>query len=324
MQRVQFPSSDLLLKCFRKSFKNTFIRFINEAAELLFVKLRQVRSAFPTAFLKVRTNLQPVSSNNCLDYRGLLSQELTHRLKKNSKYSQRAFARDLRISPSFLTLLLSKKRTISEGKAYEFCEALRWNSERSRVFVQLVRMERIKSVKGREEILKELEGSETYHLHRLEDDIFKLVSEWYCFALVELVSMSGGVYSELELARRLGIPKKKIIDAVERLIRVGLLTRESSQLRKAQKFYTTSEIPSEAIRNFHQQMLDKASQALVTQPFDERDFSGASFSFDPKLMKDVKELIRKFRRDLMKFADSRGTPGGVFHLAIQFFRLDRP
>lgn len=58
------------------------------------------------------------------ELRALLAQELARRQSRNLRYSLRAFARDLQLSPSFLCQILSSKRGFSSKSAERISSAL--------------------------------------------------------------------------------------------------------------------------------------------------------------------------------------------------------
>jgi len=65
-----------------------------------------------------------------LNYRELLKREFVAKTHKNSKYSLRAFARDLDVSCAFISQVLNEHRHLSERKGNQIGRALKWNGTR--------------------------------------------------------------------------------------------------------------------------------------------------------------------------------------------------
>ena len=112
------------------------------------------------------------------------------------------------------------------------------------------------------------------------------------------------------------------MQAIERLIRIGLLKREAGLLKKSRANYRVGAVPSSAIRQFHKEHLKKAAVAIEAQPVETRDFSGTTFAINPKKLPRAKALIRRFQNELMELLEN-GDRSSVYHLAVQLYRLDQ-
>jgi len=73
--------------------------------------------------------------------RVILQQTLFSKQQKNKRYSLRAFARDLKISPSFLSEVLSGKYGISKQLAGQIADRLGFTNEESQHFCSLADLE---------------------------------------------------------------------------------------------------------------------------------------------------------------------------------------
>jgi uncharacterized protein (TIGR02147 family) len=260
-----------------------------------------------------------------MDYRSWIKDELLERVKRNPRYSARAFSRDLGISPAYLSLLLSGRRGLNEERAFLIAERLNWRGVRKRHFTTLVRSEAAKAPGAREAILSELESArlKAPGFSDVAIDLYRLVSDWYHFAIVELTELPGFCADPARIASRLGISKTEASEAVSRLLQVGLLVAEGSALKKGHANYSTRDVPSEAIRKAHRKLLKKAEIAIETQDREERDFSGITMAIDVKKIPEAKARIRAFRREIMDLLESSPGKNAVYQLSVQLFRLDR-
>lgn len=71
-------------------------------------------------------------------FRDILNQELKAKQERNRCFSLRAFARQLKMSPSHLSSILSGKTGLSPNKAVEICSLLNYTTIESNHFCQLV------------------------------------------------------------------------------------------------------------------------------------------------------------------------------------------
>src|SRR6516165_11941016 len=92
-----------------------------------------------------------------LSYQAILVDEFMMRTAKNGRYSMRGFARDLGISQSFLSQILSKKRKLSHEKALIVSQKLRLRGKKRRLFVDLVVMEQSRRPEVRAMLKSELD-----------------------------------------------------------------------------------------------------------------------------------------------------------------------
>ena len=78
-----------------------------------------------------------VTAPQLLDCRSILEWELQRRRSHNSRYSLRAFARDLRLSPSYLSEVLAGKHHLSKARAEDLVGQLRFDTTLRQRFCEL-------------------------------------------------------------------------------------------------------------------------------------------------------------------------------------------
>ena len=260
-----------------------------------------------------------------ISYRDLLRSELVGRCRRNPNYSVRAFARDLGVSPGFISLVLNAKKGINEQRALRIADVLAWDEDKQKLFTTLVRYDNTKEPKAKNKILRELNDGAVANItfHEMSIDTFMMIADWYHYGIIELAKTAGFESDPRWIAKKLGIPAVEIREAITRLIRTGYLRGdECGALWPTTPNYTTGDVPSEAIRSFHKEMLTKAAEAVDGQHVNDRDFSGMTVAIDPGLIPEAKERIRRFRREMMAFLE-QGNPTSVYQLEIGLFRLDK-
>lgn len=255
------------------------------------------------------------------DYRNWLGAELKRRQRVNPSYSLRGFALALELSPSFLSKVLAGKKNLSPQKAVQVAEQLQLSDAERSHFIRWVQEQSAgESVREALEWQPESEGR-AESAARLELDSFQVISDWHHYALRELVETRGFRAEPVWIAARLGIRSEEASDALERLIRLGMIRREGGKWRKADALvFTPSGTPSSALRHHHSQMIQKAREALESQPVSERDITGITIPTDPARVDAVREEIKRFRRRMTKLLES-SRPSEVYQLNIQLFRL---
>lgn len=252
------------------------------------------------------------------DYRQLIRTELIARVKRNPTYSGRAFARDLKISNAFLSQVISGRRSLSEEKGIQIARTLAWDHGKTDLFVKLIRLDQCKDPTMRSFLYQEIKEEEPFL--DLEIEKFELVSNWIHFAILELTQVRGFKSNSKWISQRLGITKAEADDAVDRLLIMGLLAKQGEKIVLV-KSSAVRDVPSTAVRQFHKAHLEKAIVALEEQAYDRRNFSGITMAINPKQIPLAAEMIKKFRRKLMKVLEE-GDKTLVYHLSLQLYQLD--
>ncbi len=260
--------------------------------------------ASPGCSMNVET-LSPVS---------VLRRELERRSTRNPCYSLRAFARDVGLSHTYLSLVLHGKRQLSLNQGYRLAGLLNLTDLDTEAFV-------LESKQALERRTKQM-GVRKAEL--LQNDKFQYVSHWYHIAILDLTLVEG-FQSNIEwIAEKLKITPSQAGRAVARLERLGLLKNENGQWKKsAEDLVVPGTESSRAIRRFHTQMIRRGLSLLDNggkEPLEKRDITGTTMAIDPTLLPEAKKRIQRFRRDLMRLL-STGERTSLYQLNVQLFSL---
>jgi uncharacterized protein (TIGR02147 family) len=252
----------------------------------------------------------------------MLAGELERRQEHNKNYSLRAFARDLEISPAFMSYLIKGERSLSPDTAAVLAKKMKWSSHDSRLFVSLCRYQSSQSEPGRSLIKQDLESIKKNFtkFDTLKTDQFNIIADWYHLAILELIEIEGFSSNPTWIAQHLGISVADAARALDRLIRLKLVTTLPDGSLQKLKNIGVLDTPSEALRKFHQQHLKHAYRAIEQVAFEKRHTSGTTVAIDPKNLDEAKTLIKEFRAKLSALL-SEGDKTQVYHLAIQLFPL---
>lgn len=253
----------------------------------------------------------------CSSYRDFLNDELSRRTKVHARYSQRAFARDLGLSPGELSEVLGGRRPLSAKAAMKIAASLHLNPAETRHLLFLVQLEKNRGTET-EALLTDPDLENL----QLSQDRFSVVADWYCFAILNLAEVEGFSWNENWIAKRLGISVSSVRVAIRRLQRVGLLVRRNGKLVVDGEFVLSPEgIPSRAVRTYHQQMLKLALRALEVQSVEERHFEGVGIALDPEKLPALKREVSEFMDRVVKKYASGRRRREVYHMESCLFRL---
>lgn len=258
------------------------------------------------------------------DYRDILRSRLQLRLKRNPRYSLRAYAKDLGVSPGRLSEILSGKQGLSASSATKIAQRLGLNQVESSHFCNLVEAQDARSLKKKILAQKALQNEEALSLSRkiLSEAEFSPIASWVHMAIMELTNIVSDLSVDA-IAKRLGLARLRVSEAFNALVKGGFLIKRKSKWEQTEKnLSTTEDLPSSVIVSYHQEILDKAAIAIEQQSVSERDFSSLMISLNESELKEYKELIRAFRKKINNKAESSTTSKDqIYNLSIQFFRI---
>lgn len=257
---------------------------------------------------------------NHTSFRAFLAEELNRRLNENPRYSQRAFAKQLGLSPGELSEILRGKRGLSTRSVARISKSLGLSSTETRHLALLAQAGKSEEIKTDQEYASDLKETE-----RLDLEKFSVVADWYHFAILNLTEVEGFRWREKWISKRLGIPFSQAALAMHRLEKLGLVTRLShGKVRKSDRALVVGDgVPSEAIRRYHQQILKLAMASLDLQKLEEREVSGISFALGKDALPSIKKDISEFLDAMLAKYSKAKKKKDVYQLELALFRLTR-
>ncbi len=257
------------------------------------------------------------------DFREILIQELRSRQKRSSRYSMRAFARDLGVKQPTLHDVLSGRYGLSYKSAIQVAEKMKLSPEESGYFCDLVLSQHSRSGRQKQAALfrlKKLWGKIEYKI--LDKRNVSLLSEWYYPVLVELVEFKKSQLDEIELSRLVGISQKDVKAALENLVRIGVIAKQGDRyIRRSLFLRGESHTPNSTIRRFHKQILMKAHEKIETQPIKSRKFLSTVFSIDSKRIEEARQRLEQMHDEFYREFQSDDNVDGVYAFGLQFFNI---
>lgn len=261
-----------------------------------------------------------------LTYVHFLLSEFESRKTRNNSYSLRAFARDIGVKAPKLSEILRGKCGLSEKSAQMIADNLKLSAKEKELFINLVNVRHARSQLVKNAAKEKLNQNNLYSsFSELSLESFKIISDWYHFAILELTEVSDFNSEVTWVAKRLDISTEMTENAIERLIDFGLLERNSDGLlvQTHKSLSTPSGVPSSEIKKHHRQILAKAEDSLIQDPIATRDFSAITFAIPESAFEEIQNEIKIFRRRISDKYLNHNNKERVYSLAIQLFPLDK-
>lgn len=261
------------------------------------------------------------------EFSDVLRAELDKRVRRNPRYSLRAFARDVKVSPSRLSEVLSGGHAPSRSSVRTICRELGYSRERSEYLCDVVEAEHARDPVRRAMAAKRLKSAQSEPgVYEFSDDAFRSVADWYHVALVALVETSEFRNDPVWIGDRLGLTPETVVEAIDRLERLGLVEIDDDGDVSASKVATrvADGVAPEAMRTFHEQVLAKAAEAMHKQPREQRTLGATVFAVSEKAYPEMVELMGEFRRRIAEISRKYDGPSEVYAASVQLFRLTAP
>lgn len=261
------------------------------------------------------------------EHREYLMREFATRKLRRPLYSQRAFARDLGLSPSSLTDYLKGRMRFSVNRVGQLGKSIRLTAEQRQHWNDLIEAKFAKSQDQKKVSLLRAQSRIQSQKQSLSPDEFSAVSEWFYMAFLELVDMNSEKYSDLKnSAKALGVPLRTLRIAVKRMLRLNLLKLEpqTGLLRVDPSTRVGDQGASEAICLFHKKILGLARDSLDLQRPDQRFHSATMLALPKseaeKILLDLKNMALKYLEPWM--VEVQDLPkDSLYCLSVQFFDL---
>jgi uncharacterized protein (TIGR02147 family) len=261
-----------------------------------------------------------------ISYRKFLKAVLEKKTSQNPRYSLRAMAAQLDLSPALLSTVMSGKKNISPERAHKVTKALKLNKKETDLFHLLLQIETTADEDLKLILLEKLKragGSDQASELGLEH--FRIVSDWYHFAILALTDLENFQLSDDQVpavARALAISKVEVEGALVRLVNLEMLELKNGVYKKTKTNPRVQSVnPNKALRNYHRQLLEKAIQSLETQTPQEKYVGSETLAIGTDQLESFSKLTEEYFSQVLNLARNSKNKNQVYHLGIQFFRL---
>lgn len=262
-------------------------------------------------------------SNNApsLNYREILLKEYEKRKTKNPRYSLRAYAKYLGMTASRLSEIFSHKRGMSPDLAHRIIDKLDFAEFEKSLFLDLVESEEARSPIDRQLAVERVK-SKIKKYSEIDLDTYQVIAEWYHYAVLDYLKLENCSQDPAVIARHLNVSPEKIVNALERLVKLNFLHNVDGKYSVVeQRLSTPTEIPSEAIKLHHTGILDKSKEALRHQSVENRFFQTVIIPITKEDIPMMKQMYTEFQEKLSAQLTTSPRKNAVYAIHFNFFEL---
>jgi uncharacterized protein (TIGR02147 family) len=268
-----------------------------------------------------------------VDYRVFLQDFIDYFRSKNSAFSASAFIQKCGMganSRGYFGLIVKGKRNLTYKTVQGFSITLKLSDKEGSYFEALVFYNQSKTAKDKAIYLAKLEKynkGKNNPVFELLSSQYNYFSNWYYVAIRELVGLDdfqNDIDYIFKMMRK-KVSRKNIKKCLEDLIKVGLLAHDNSgELVQVDELVSFSDnsFNYTVVNSLHSQFLERATESLEEDEYDERSASCVVISTNSKNLSRIREEIKSFRELIMnKYAVGEDTVDSVLNLGIQLHQI---
>jgi len=261
------------------------------------------------------------------DYRSFLLAHVQDIKKSNSRWTYGVWANQMKLkSTSSITKIIQGQREPGPQITEKLLKYFKFDKSNQEYFKDLIRLHKVKKDPRLAALIMERMGKNhpDGRVRLMDNQTFSVISNWYCLAVREMSRMDDFLADPEWISKQMNfdVSVKDISEAIKCLISTGLLVRNSSgDLEIAEgRIATNDDLSSEAVKRYHESMLDNAKLSLRKDTVEMREFTGTSLVLNTQNIGIAKKMIRDFRSHFSKTLEE-DVGDEVYQIQVQFFPM---
>lgn len=251
---------------------------------------------------------------------------LSYRKKNESDFNLRAFSKSCGIALGAVSMMLSRKRVLSEKAFQKMSPHLGLGKEEIR-FLDLLRIVGTSDIpKARLDAAEAMMGFKKYrNLNSKDSRTFEYLTKWYFVTIYEMFSLQNFQFNVdwIRKTIRYKLSADEVQKALDFLVdhKFVVKSTDGSWSQSVQHLDCTEGIYKISLCEFHKQMLDLAEDALHSVPREDRLFMGQTMAVSGKNVEEIKRIIRRAIDEINAVNLDVPDREEVFHVEIAAFPL---
>lgn len=258
----------------------------------------------------------------------LLQDEYNRRLRRNNRYSLRAFARDLKTSPSRLIEIVNGTAKITPLRAKAIAAHLFTEPAKIEFFINAAAAENSRSKSEREAALQNLTKTKKLFDHfNSYAPKAKYLSDWRNMCLFELAKLSDFDGTVTWLVKQSGFQKNLVEQSLLTMKKLGLANFDSLNARitlTSTSFCSDIELSNTEVRRLHLDLLDASKEKIEQSVEKGPQLFGSTFiPVDSKKFKFIREKLIDFIKELGVEQDQEECKDTLYFFGLQFYPINQ-
>lgn len=259
------------------------------------------------------------------DYRLFLRDLFAFFKEIDSHFSIRSLAKKVDVSPSYFTMVLNKKASISDEVLYSLEEHLGLKKEEHAYLLHMIHLSDAESLDKQKEAYKKLARSNLFKSQNTADLMaHKYLSNWYYIAIREMAAsphfradpkwIQGKVKKKLSLSQ--------IREALEFLHQAGLIVTDSNGITTAsgKSIKCDGPVYKLALTEFYKQIYELAIDSIYQTERSQRYLTSHTMSVSADKYEEIKKVIDEAREKIRHLVlESTDEAQKVYHVSFLLY-----
>lgn len=261
------------------------------------------------------------------DYREYLSNYYLEQKSRNKHISYRSIAEKVDVSHSLVLKIFKGERHLSLSKINAFSQFLKLSKQESQYFEALVLYNKAKTEHETQQHLNKILSLLPTQKETIQAHKYRYFNKWYYAAIRSLLEYIDIKDNFEYLAKQLR-PKIKPVEAkaaIELLDHLELIHQNADGFWKPTENHLTTgdHWSSTIIKNFQQDSIELAKNAVNRFPKNETDMSTLTLTMNHKHMNEVRLILKECRQKIIHLIDNDPTDevNSLFQLNMQLFPM---
>ncbi len=233
-----------------------------------------------------------------------LETEYEQKRSINPRYSMSAFAKWLELPVSSLHRIMKGERKVSAKLIEQIKLKFKLDEKQFKKILGL-----------------EHEKASIENFLQLEEDQFKLISEWFHFAIYSLTLHQNFKNDHNWIAKQLGLRKYQVDEAIKRMMNLGMLEiGKNGKYQAAKGNVNVSKPNANSIKKHQLSLLEKAYKSVSQSKYEHRAHSTLTLAVNRKGMDLVRQKMDNFKAELEEIINTNfPEKDDVYHLTMSYF-----
>lgn len=260
------------------------------------------------------------------DYRSYLKDWLAHKKASQSSFSLRQVARQLDVSASYLAMVLSGERKLSDIALLKLAPILGFNASETAFMDQLRIVADSEDHDDRLAALKKLQRFSEYKKHNSQEiKVYRYLTRWYYVAIREMAGLEGFRFEERWIQKNLRktIPLSNIRRAMNFLHQNNYIEiKHGESPTKSLKHLECSEGAYKlSLGQFHKQMFHLAIESIDNASRTERLITGHTLALSKDDYRKVTKILNEALKKVSALNLNEVQRDSVYHVCLAAFPL---
>jgi uncharacterized protein (TIGR02147 family) len=264
-----------------------------------------------------------------LDYRLFLREWYEHKKAENAAISYQWITQRAGLkSKSVVAAVIGGSRHLSSDSVFKIAEVIGLEGKALAYFQDLVALAKARTRMEQDHCLQRL----MHYNHRSEATLlrkshYEFYAHWYHNTILQIITSVdfNEDYEWLGSLLQPAIAARTARASVRLLLRLELVRKEQGRYVLTQRAMTTGdEVRSVAVRAFHRQALELATEAIDTIASEEREISCVLGVLSAEGFAQAKKEIQQFRQRMAQLMRADQGSGKVHHFQFQLYPTSKP